>query len=46
MIAPGMKLAVVRFHDREVLIGCSRQGMVRLSELPAREAPAAPAENA
>jgi flagellar protein FliO/FliZ len=32
LIAPGMKLAVVRFHDREVLIGCSRHGMVRLSE--------------
>lgn len=32
LVAPGMKLAVVRFHDREILLGCSRQGMVRLSE--------------
>ena len=27
-----MKLAVVRFHDREILLGCSRQGLVRLGE--------------
>jgi flagellar protein FliO/FliZ len=33
LIAPGMKLAVVRFHDREILLGCTRQGMVRLSEM-------------
>lgn len=32
LLAPGMKLAVVRFHDREVLLGCSRQGLVRLAE--------------
>jgi len=32
LIAPGMKLAVVRFHDREILLGCTRQGMVRLGE--------------
>lgn len=35
MIAPGMKLAVVRFHDREILLGCTRHGLVRLSEAPA-----------
>lgn len=40
LIAPGMKLAVVRFHDREILLGCTRQGMVRLGEAPAA-APAA-----
>jgi len=34
LLAPGMKLAVVRFHDREILLGCSRQGLVRLSEAP------------
>lgn len=33
LIAPGMRLAVVRFHEREILIGCTRQGMVRLSEI-------------
>ena len=40
MIAPGMKLAVVRFHDREILLGCTRQGMVRLGESPVDEASA------
>lgn len=35
LIAPGMKLAVVRFHDREILLGLSRQGLVRLGEAPA-----------
>ena len=35
MIAPGMKLAVVRFHDREILLCLSRHGLVRLSEAPA-----------
>ena len=40
LLAPGMKLAVVRFHDREVLIGCTRQGIVRLSEMGARDLPA------
>ncbi len=35
LIAPGMKLAVVRFHDREILLGLSRNGLVRLSEAPA-----------
>lgn len=40
LLAPGMKLAVVRFHDREILIGCTRQGIVRLSETGARDLPA------
>ncbi len=34
LVAPGMKLAVVRFHDREILLGCSRNGLVRLGEVP------------
>lgn len=42
LIAPGMKLAVVRFHDREILVGCTRQGMVRLGEAGLREARATP----
>jgi flagellar protein FliO/FliZ len=37
MVAPGMKLAVVRFHDREILLGCTRQGLVRLGEAPASD---------
>lgn len=36
LIAPGLKLAVVRFHDREILLGCSRSGVVRLGEAPGR----------
>ncbi|MEO0589876.1 MAG: flagellar biosynthetic protein FliO [Pseudomonadota bacterium] len=39
LLAPGMKLAVVRYHDREILLGFSRQGLVRLSEVDARPAP-------
>jgi flagellar protein FliO/FliZ len=39
LIAPGMKLAVVRFHDREILLGCTRQGLVRLGEAPATMLP-------
>jgi len=36
LLAPGMKLAVVRFNDREILLGCSRAGLVRLAEADAR----------
>lgn len=35
LLAPGLKLAVVRFHDREILLGCSRTGIVRLAEADA-----------
>lgn len=38
MIAPGVKLAVVRFREREILLGLSRHGMVRLAEAPAQVA--------
>ena len=37
LIAPGMKLAVVRFREREILLGCTRHGLVRLGEAPASE---------
>ncbi|MEL6415237.1 MAG: flagellar biosynthetic protein FliO [Pseudomonadota bacterium] len=37
LLAPGMKLAVIRFHDREILLGCSRNGLVRLSDMKAPE---------
>ena len=46
LIAPGVKLAVVRFHGREILLGMSRHGMVRLSEMQVTEAPAGLPENA
>lgn len=39
-LAPGIKLAVVRFRDREILLGCTRQGLVRLGEAPAAAIPA------
>lgn len=32
MLAPGMRLAVIEFHGREILVGASRQGLVRLAE--------------
>lgn len=39
LLGPGLKLAVVRFRDREILLGCSRAGLVRLSEAEARTNP-------
>ncbi|MGB3471840.1 MAG: flagellar biosynthetic protein FliO [Erythrobacter sp.] len=44
LLGPGMKLAVVRFHDREILLGCSKGGMIRLGEAEARTAPPATCE--
>ncbi|MEL7445361.1 MAG: flagellar biosynthetic protein FliO [Pseudomonadota bacterium] len=44
MLGPGLRLAVVRFHDREILIASSRQGIVRLSEAEARSEAAEGAE--
>lgn len=35
LLAPGLKLALVRFRGREILLGCSRDGLVRLAEAPA-----------
>lgn len=45
MIAPGMRLAVVEFGGKAVLIGASKGGLTRLSEAPleAVEIPAPPA---
>jgi flagellar protein FliO/FliZ len=37
LIAPGVKLAVVQFRGREILLGLSRHGMVRLAETPAEK---------
>lgn len=36
MLSPGHRLAVIAFHDREVLVGVSRTGMTRLAEAPRR----------
>lgn len=40
MLGPGMKLAVIEFHGREILVGASRQGLVRLAEARPGEADA------
>lgn len=36
MLSPTMKLAVIEFHGREILVSASRHGMTRLAEAPAR----------
>lgn len=40
MLSPTLKLAVIEFHGREILVSASRNGLTRLAEAPAR-APAA-----
>lgn len=37
-LAPGMRIAVVEYRGREILLGCSRQGLTRLSEIDAPSA--------
>ncbi|MBO9722971.1 MAG: FliO/MopB family protein [Novosphingobium sp.] len=37
MLSPTQRLAVIAFHDREILIAATRQGMTRLAEAPARQ---------
>ena len=37
MLSPTLKLVVVEFHGREILVSASRQGLTRLAEAPARE---------
>ncbi|GGZ03824.1 flagellar biosynthetic protein FliO [Novosphingobium colocasiae] len=36
MLSPSHRLAVIAFHDREILVGVSRGGMTRLAEAPRR----------
>jgi flagellar protein FliO/FliZ len=36
MISPTMRLAVIEFHGREILVSTSRAGLTRLAEAPAR----------
>lgn len=33
-LGPGLKLAVVEFRGREILLGCSRAGLTRLADVP------------
>ncbi|GGC41049.1 hypothetical protein GCM10011371_30630 [Novosphingobium marinum] len=37
MLSPTLKLAVIEFHGREILVSASRQGLTRLAEAPLRE---------
>ncbi|MBC2652128.1 FliO/MopB family protein [Novosphingobium flavum] len=38
MLSPTLKLAVIEFHGREILVSASRHGLTRLAEAPARSA--------
>lgn len=37
MLSPTLKLAVIEFRGREILVSASRAGLVRLAEVPVRE---------
>lgn len=37
MLSPTLKLAVIEFHGREILVSVSRGGLTRLAEADARE---------
>ena len=36
MLSPTIRLAVLEFHGRQILVSASRHGMARLAEAPAR----------
>ena len=36
MLSPTLRLAVIEFHGREILVSTSRHGLTRLAEAPAR----------
>lgn len=38
MLSPTLRLAVIEFHGREILVSTSRGGITRLAEAPARSA--------
>ena len=42
MLSPTLKLAVIEFHGREILVSASRNGLTRLAEAPARAPVSAP----
>ena len=42
MLSPTLKLAVLEFHGREILVSVSRNGLARLAEAPARVSAIAP----
>ena len=39
MLSPTLKLAVIEFHGREILVSVSRGSIARLAEAPARPQP-------
>ena len=41
MLSPTLKLAVLEFHGREILVSVSRNGLTRLAEAPVRSGIAA-----
>ncbi len=36
ILSPTLKLVVIEFHGREILVSASRQGLTRLAEAPTR----------
>ena len=44
LLSPGVKLAVIEFHGREILVGSTRHGLTRLAEAAARTDMSAPAQ--
>lgn len=36
MLSPTLRLAVIEFHGREILVSAGKNGLVRLAEAPAR----------
>lgn len=42
MLSPTLRLAVLEFHGREILVSTSRNGLTRLAEAPARPREEAP----
>ncbi|GAB5348452.1 flagellar biosynthetic protein FliO [Alteriqipengyuania sp. 357] len=41
MLTPTLRLAVIEFHGKEILVSTSKGGLTRLAEAPARARPAA-----
>lgn len=37
MLSPTLRLAVLEFHGREILVSAGKNGLVRLAEAPARQ---------
>ncbi len=37
MLSPGVKIAVIEFHGREILVSATRNGLVTLAEAPAQK---------